>query len=195
MPGVQRSIAACRVWGVTILAALLCTACGFSVSRPLQNPPFSVKTAEQRVTPDNTVDPIPAATNIYGALHVLDASGHKVELDARRTPILFVAYWCPHCQRTLQLLVQNRDRLARLPVVVSMGFVPGTSVEQAVSLTRQEEQALHLAGLTIYYAVDPSSRAWVPNGYPTLVYAADGQLRMLYGEHTLSVWQQVLSSG
>jgi thiol-disulfide isomerase/thioredoxin len=179
-------------FGLAVVCLGVLGGCAPLLGGPQQNPPFAVKVNEQKVTPDSALDAVPADAARYRSITVFDANGRRVTLDAANAPVLFVAYWCPHCQRTLQLLSQNRSELRRLPVMVSMGFVPGTPLSEAVRLTQQEETALHLSGFKTYYALDPSSRQWIPRGYPTLVFDRNGALQMLYGEHTLDVWQKVL---
>ncbi|MCL6548117.1 MAG: hypothetical protein K6T30_04315 [Alicyclobacillus sp.] len=165
-------------------------------ARPGHNPPFAVLLNEERVAPNPRFDPAPASPSLYTRVPVWTADGHQAVLDARRRPILFVAYWCPHCQRTLVLLSQHQTKVGEMPDVVSMGFVPGTSLREAKQLTRQEEQALHLTGLAnrTYYLVRPDANRYIPNAYPTLVFRHGWKLEMLSGEHTLQVWQTALDS-
>ncbi|MDQ0190241.1 TlpA family protein disulfide reductase [Alicyclobacillus cycloheptanicus] len=165
------------------------------VSQQAANPPFYNETKLDVVTPDPNYDPTSVNPAAYQNLTVYTADGKKVHLDAAKEPILFMAYWCPHCQRTLLLLQKNRSTLKTLPVVVSMGFQPGTTLSQAVKIGEEEKRGLNLTAYQIYYDVDTSQyAALAQKGYPTLVFSDKGKLNQLFGEHTLSVWQQALNS-
>lgn len=157
-----------------------------------RNPPFYNELNLEVGAPDPQFDPqlIHAAT--YDNLTVYSANGRVVHLNTTNQPILFIAYWCPHCQRTLVLLRKHRNQLKSLPVVVSMGFAPGTTLEEAVHIGRAEERALGLQNYQIFYDVQPNSGALVPNGFPTFVFPDHGQVDVLFGEHTWRVWEQAL---
>lgn len=156
------------------------------------NPPFANRLKDLPATPDPNFDPTTAQSSIYTGLTVYKADGTKVTLDASKTPILFEAYWCPHCQRTLVLLNKNRSQLAQFPIVVSMGFAPGTSLSQAVNITQQEMNYFHIQNVQEYYYLGTQSNELVPVGFPTLAFPGQGSVVTLAGEHTLQVWEQGL---
>lgn len=79
------------------------------------------------------------------------------------------------------------------PLIVSMGFKPGTTLNEAVHLEQQELQAFHLKSFQVYYLLDPNQSKYVPYTYPTLVINRDNSLDMLHGEHTLPVWLKAFS--
>ncbi|WAH35299.1 TlpA family protein disulfide reductase [Alicyclobacillus dauci] len=154
---------------------------------------FQNRTRELVVTPDTKVDPSPATDVDYTHVSVLTAAGKRVVLDARQTPILFVAYWCPHCQRTLELLSSHKSELSRLPVIVNVGFPKNTELQEAVQVEAEETKQLNLHGFQMYYALDPAAGdKYAPQGYPTLAYENVRGIQTLFGEHTLSVWTSVL---
>lgn len=157
------------------------------------NPPFVNRLKDLPATPDPRFDPISAHASIYSDVTVYNANGRKVVLDATNTPILFVAYWCPHCQRTLVLLNKNRQSLSRFPTLVSMGFAPGTSLAEEVRLTHEEMDYFHIYNVKEYYYLGSNSQQLTPQGYPTLVFPGKGGVLAMFGEHTLRVWQQALS--
>lgn len=155
---------------------------------------FQNKTKDMVVTPDSRVDPVPVTNVADTHLQVLDGDGNRVDLDVAKTPVLIVAYWCPHCQRTLELLSTHRTQLGQLPVLVNTGFPAGTTLAQAKRVEAAEIKDLKLQNFTSYYALDSSfGNQYAPKGYPTLLYPSATGVQSLNGEHVLSVWAQVLS--
>lgn len=172
------------------------TACGVSSQKSPKQIAFANVTKEQVIRPDAKVDPSVVKGTDYTHVKVINSAGKTVTLDARQHPILFVAYWCPHCQRTLINLSKNRSKFAQLPILVSLGFPSNVSLATAVKVEHSEEQQLHLASFQVYYALSPSAgNTYAPKGYPTLAYfnSSKRHLMTLFGEHTLSVWEQVLN--
>lgn len=158
------------------------------------NPPFRDRLKDIPATPDPKFDPTQAKASVYDTVTVYAADGTKVVLDASKTPILFEAYWCPHCQRTLVLLNQNRDKIKQFPVLVSMGFAQGTSLAEAVKITQQEDQYFHLNNVKEYYYLGSQTQTLVPQGYPTMAFPGQGGVLTMPGEHTLGAWAQALAS-
>ncbi|MFD1674553.1 TlpA family protein disulfide reductase [Alicyclobacillus fodiniaquatilis] len=145
------------------------------------------------IKPDTKLDPHKPFGVDYTHVEVVDAKGHHVTLNASKTPILFTAYWCPHCQRTLRLLSSQQNTLQRMPVVVSFGFAKNTTLKTAVGIQHAEISQLKLHGFKVYYDLSPSAGdEYAPLGYPTLAYDSGGSIVTLYGEHTLDIWKQVL---
>ncbi|WP_206830497.1 TlpA family protein disulfide reductase [Alicyclobacillus fructus] len=139
-------------------------------------------------------DARPASSNLYGKVVVWTASGQKEVLEADRQPLLFAAYWCPHCQRTLQLLTSIRRQLKRAPVIVNVGYPAGTSLQTAVRIAREENAALHLAPFQEVFILTPTAGdRYAPLGYPTLVFRQGNSLWSLYGEHKPEIWEKALS--
>ncbi|WP_041695143.1 TlpA family protein disulfide reductase [Alicyclobacillus acidocaldarius] len=139
-------------------------------------------------------DPRPASVGLYGAVPVWTASGRQEVLTPERQPLLFAAYWCPHCQRTLQLLTAIRHRLKHMPVIVNVGYPAGTSLQTAIRIAREEDAALHLAPFEQVFILTPSAGdRYAPLGYPTLVFRQGSALWSLYGEHRAEIWEKALS--
>ncbi len=160
-----------------------------------KNPPFKNELGLMVVTPGASFNPQTASSQLYNQVEALTAKGRMVMLNASRQPILFEAYWCPHCQRTLIALNKNKAHFKRLPVLVSEGFVPGTTLLQAIHLTSQEISAYHLNGFRVYYILNTNEVAKnSKNGFPTLVFSRQGHLFTLTGEHTLAVWEKAINS-
>ena len=156
------------------------------------NTPFTNRLHKELVTPDPNYDPVTVKQSLYNRISVLSSSGEKVQLNAHTQPVLFEAYWCPHCQRTLVLLHQNLKSLHHQPILVSSGFAAGTTLRQAVALSHAEIKDLGLNGFKVYYILGNNYSKFVPVGFPTLIFKQKNQLNMLSGEHTLSVWQKAL---
>lgn len=161
-------------------------------SQAYVNPPFKVLLNQERVTPDPLYDPSPASSTLYDRVRVLNAAGKVVYLDARKTPVLFEAYWCPHCQRTLVLLAKNRTALKQFPVLVSAGFAPGTTFSTAARLSAQEMKTFRIRNVKLYILLGSLSATAVPE-FPTLAFSAGGKFYTLRGEHVLSAWRSALS--
>ena len=167
------------------------SATGLSISN---NYPFKNELRLMLVTPSASFNPQTASSNIYSHVSVLTATGKKVILNAKNQPLLFEAYWCPHCQRTLVALNKNKSQLKHLPVLVSEGFVPGTTLTQAVQITRQEFSYFQFSSFQVYYIINSHEVSKnAPNGFPTLSFVSQGQMLTLTGEHTLSVWKAALN--
>lgn len=158
-----------------------------------QIPPFKDSRSVALVNPISQFNVTQADTSVYTQVKVYDQSGHQVVLNAKDQPLLFEAYWCPHCQRTLVSLNQHRATLQAFPTIVSMGFVTGTTLKQAVSLSETELNTFHITNVKVYYLLDPTESKQVIHSYPTLVFPYHNQLDRLVGEHTYPVWQQALN--
>ncbi|MCY0875710.1 MAG: hypothetical protein OWT28_05530 [Firmicutes bacterium] len=155
------------------------------------NPPFQVLLTDEIVKPQARYNPISAPVN-WETVTVQTASGTPVRLTPALLPALVAAYWCPHCQRTLVLWMRHQLSAMREPVLISTGFAPGTTLVQAEQLTRQEEAALHIHGLRVYYWL----ANWQPvvKEFPTLLFSENGKEQMLQGEHTWHVWHKALGA-
>lgn len=157
------------------------------------NPPYTNELTLDVAQPIATFQPTKTTSPVYNHVVVYTATGTKIVLQAKAQPLLFTAYWCPHCQRTLALLSKNASTLHVQPTVIAMGFAPGTTLAQAVSLEAQEIQDLHLQPFTIDYLLDPNQIRYVPEAYPTLVFPYHRGLAMISYEHTLAAWRQALN--
>ena len=146
------------------------------------------------VTPSPLFNAVLAVPALYNKVAAVTAEGKKVTLNVDKQPLFFEAYWCPHCQRTLVALNKNKGQLKQLPVIVSEGFLTGTTLAEAVQITHQEFAALHLSGFQVDYILNPN--AGVENakhGYPTLAFLKRRKTFTLSGEHTVSVWKLALN--
>ncbi len=157
------------------------------------NPPFTNRLTSEETTPITIYQPQQVSNaTAYTQLTVYTATGKKVVLNAATTPLLFEAYWCPHCQRTLVLLNKKRAQLRHFPTLISTGFVPGTSLQSAVHLTDEEATAFGIHHVQTYYLL-ADWHSLVPE-FPMLIFRpAHGQVEKLVGEHTFSVWQQAIN--
>lgn len=178
------------------LTVITVTGCGnlwerFGSANPNPNPPFQNRLIEMISPISSQFDAKGVASSPYAHLKVYDANGHAVILDARKTPVFFEAYWCPHCQRTLKLWSENRSGVTQLPVMVSLGFAKGSTLADAVSVSKTEMKTFGLEKAKVYYYLGAPSDL-VP-GFPTLVFPHQGRLMMMQGEHTLPMWEQALS--
>lgn len=158
------------------------------------NPPFVSKLNVDIVKPIPVFNAVSANAKQYENVAVYSPSGKLVNLDARRQPILFEAYWCPHCQRTIVMLNKHRSQLSSFPILVSFGFQPNTSLHQAIKLTSTELKALNIKNVKVYYVLQYHIRSYAPNGIPELVFSHSDKLESLSGEHTLQIWKMALES-
>ncbi|PWI57667.1 TlpA family protein disulfide reductase [Sulfoacidibacillus thermotolerans] len=157
------------------------------------NPPFQNLLAIDKTTPLATYQPQPVShASAFTHLLVETANGKPVVLDAKEYPLLFEAYWCPHCQRTLVLLNEKRTHLHHLPLFISTGFAPGTTLQQAVQLTEKESTTFGLRDEQMYFLLSNQWRSLIPE-FPLLVfYSTNGKVEQLAGEHTFPVWKEAL---
>jgi len=157
------------------------------------NPPFEIKLKDEIVQPITQFNVIPAQVNVENGVTAYSASGKLIHLNPKKQPILFEAYWCPHCQRTIVMMDKERSQLNRLPILVSLGFQPNTSLKQAVQLTNKEITELHLKNLKVYYLLQYHVRNFVPNGIPELLFPYHHRLETLSGEHTFQIWKTAIN--
>lgn len=123
-------------------------------------------------------------------LPVVKSSGEKVDIDFSQQPVIFVAYWCPGCQRELVLLNNNKEKFNKLPIIICTGFNKidkNTSLNDAVRIIDQGFNNLRIQGFTTYYSMTDPSNKDVPE-YPCVIYPKDNNLFRLTGEHTLDVF-------
>ncbi|MCL6625597.1 TlpA family protein disulfide reductase [Alicyclobacillus shizuokensis] len=183
-----------RAW--TAWAAALTAAFALAGCQPIQKSSsvpttFTNRLADEKTTPIAKFDATTKGASLYERVTVYDASGRKVTLDAHKQPLLFEAYWCPHCQRTIVLLHQHASQLRRFPVFVSVGFAKGTTLAQAKRINGQEMRAFGIRHAKVYYLLEGDHGQY---SFPTLAFARDGQVELLKGEHTLPVWKQALGA-
>ena len=184
------------LYSAIIACSLVLTACGTpgQGASQSQNPPFKNELQSEKVVPGKSFNPTPASSSVYQNITVTASDGKQVVLHPKDQPILIEASWCPHCQRTLVMLDKYQKELKQLPIVVSTGFAQGTSLADAIKISNQERQALHLQNYKEYYLLNPvTAKQLVPQGFPTMVFPYQGQLMTLMGEHDISVWKKALN--
>lgn len=147
-------------------------------------------TAEEKVAPDPQFDPkeLANASAYLASLTVVDENGNKLKLNHSTRPVLFEAYWCPHCQRTLVLFHKTAPIMKQAPLVISTGFPQGTTLPEAVTASKREFALLGLSGFTVYYAL---GNVQVPT-YPTLLFHQNQSVNLLLGEHTKDIWEEAI---
>lgn len=178
-----------------ILKLLLISACllvvpGCGVAKHSSGIQVSNLTGKDKIKPDGKFDPkqLANASAVLSNLTVVDAQGHSFKLSNTNRPILFEAYWCPHCQRTLVLFNKNSTIMNSKPIIVSTGFPAKTTLKEAVKASEKEFSLLGVSGFTVYYAL-PAVQ--VPS-YPTLLFHQGQSTDVLLGEHTATVWEQAV---
>ncbi|MCY0876809.1 MAG: hypothetical protein OWT28_11150 [Firmicutes bacterium] len=126
-------------------------------------------------------------------IHVQESSGRWTTLDAMTHPVLFVAYWCPHCQRTLVMLQKNASHMTQWPTIVFTGYPPGFPLKWAKAIEAQELRALHLHFIKDpLYLIGNADMKYI-TGFPYLMFKDNGKLTSLVGEHTFPVWQRAIT--
>ncbi|MCY0896276.1 MAG: hypothetical protein OWS03_08325 [Alicyclobacillaceae bacterium] len=124
-------------------------------------------------------------------IRVETAAGTWVTLNAKNHPVLFAAYWCPHCQRTLVLLQKHIADTPGWPTVVYVGYPDGFPLKTAVRIEHEEKKAFHLTYTHVYYLIGSADQTYI-HGFPYLVFNRRGTLLSLFGEHTFPVWKKAL---
>lgn len=157
-----------------------------------QNPPFANKLKLDVMAPDTKFDASPVGSN-YNHVQVTAPNGQTITLSASTEPVLFEAYWCPHCQRTIVLLNKNRSKLHQIPVLVSTGFAPGTTLSEAKSLGAEELHALHIKNVKVYYLLNTHEFRKLVQTFPTFTFPYHNKVEMLTGEHSFPIWQKAIN--
>jgi thiol-disulfide isomerase/thioredoxin len=181
----MKRILAMALIGVGILIG----GCGI---QPAGNPPVQNLLKKNVIKPLDTFNVKKVNNSTEQGIPVVTADGQKQVLDAVNQPVLFEAYWCPHCQRTLLLLAKHRTELKTMPTIVSTGFAKGTTLKQAVSISEQEFKKLGISLSHVTYLIGPNAAEYEPKLFPTLVFPYQGGVGQLQGEHTLAVWMKAL---
>lgn len=108
----------------------------------------------------------------FRAIPVVTLDGARTTVDATRTPVLFIAWWCPHCHDLLKDLAGTP--LPRKPVLISTFFRSQDMAEERGRTLASLKDAgiLPEAGWTVY--LDASPRYLVPS-VPMLAYMDAGR--------------------
>jgi|SRR5579875_180976 len=149
-------------------------------------------TGYEKTKPDAKFDPkqFANAKQVLSSMTIVNRDGKRVNLVNTTRPVIFAAYWCPHCQRTLVLFHQNSKLKNSDPIVISSGYPPHTTLKTAVATTDKEFSELGLSGFTVYYVVDPIQ---VP-AWPTVIFNSNNTTDVLVGEHTPQVWEKAVQN-
>lgn len=162
------------------------------ISDPVNIPPFQNELKDEVVPLDTKFDPVRVSKTLFDHIDVVNAEGKKVVLNASQTPVLFEAYWCPHCQRTIKMLAEHWSSLKNKPIFISTGFPNGTPLSEAVMVSRDEMRFMKVPKPTVYYLIGSSAEKYI-SIIPDLVFERDRQLWMLNREHIFPIWQKALS--
>lgn len=99
-------------------------------------------------------------------LRVQEMSGKDAVVHLKEGPVLFVAYWCPHCEHFLA--TARAAGLDRLPTVVSIWPREGDTLEDVVRETKAKLERTGWGGTPFYVLMgDPPSYV---KGTPTLAW-------------------------
>ncbi|QQE79551.1 hypothetical protein [Alicyclobacillus sp. SO9] len=175
-----------RILLMVVLGSLLLTGCSS------QQPALKVQNLlnKEKTTPDSSFDVKSITPTELHSMTIVNKNGNPITFN-KTQPILFEAYWCPHCQRTLLLLSSGQSKLKNPPVIVSTGFPKNTSLKEAVATSKKEFKMLGITGFKVYYALKENKK--LITGFPTLVFTMHSRRVKLVGEHTFSVWKKALS--
>lgn len=193
----------------TLLVALALTGCQTvqqttSNSKPAsvnpvtvarQTPQFTNLLDVDLVQPISTWDAKPVPNQAAeSAIRVQTESGQWVTLNAKQHPILFVAYWCPHCQRTLVLMNQHFHSPNDWPTIVYVGYANGFPLSSAVKIADEEKETFHLSFTKPYFLIGTVEKKYI-DGFPFLAFADGKQVDFIVGEHTWPMWEKAMLMG
>ena len=99
-------------------------------------------------------------------IHVQDANGNDAVVDLKNGPVLFVAYWCPHCEHFLR--TAKEAGLDRFPTVVSIWPRQGDTLKDVVRATKAKLDRTGWGGTPFYVLMDDAP-SYV-QGTPTLAW-------------------------
>ena len=156
-------------------------------------PPFRDVSSVEVVPLTKTDNAVVVSSKTYNHVVTQNNTGEKVVLNASKKPMLFVAYWCPHCERTL--FMWKKDH-AKFPDLVFVGYPNGTKFAMAKNRAWSEIHYFHLPvkSSQVYFVIGNQQAKYVPQGFPNYIYAQHHQDKSLLGEHTWHVWQSVLKN-
>jgi len=103
-----------------------------------------------------------------GTFTVRDADNSSVTLSLADGPILFVAYWCSHCETYLK-----DSGLDELPTVVSVFPQAGDNLKSMVAQTRDKLNSTGWTDTTFFVAMNRLSGVEFT---PSLAYLKDGKV-------------------
>lgn len=177
-----------KLFALSIASLYILSGCGQATKSPALQ--VSNLINYEKVTPDPHFDPqkFTNATQVLASLNLVTSTGKPVHLENSTHPIMFQAYWCPHCQRTLLLFTQNPILKHSGLILISSGYPLHTTLQQAVATTQKEFKELGISGFPVYYELHSIQ---VPS-YPALIFKRAGSSYLLTGEHTEKVWEEAV---
>lgn len=159
-------------------------------------PPFQNITAFEKVTPSSVWNPTKVSVSTYEHVLAINNNGKKSVLDAKKQPMLFLAYWCPHCERTIDMWTIHQKQIKSFPLLVFVGYPDGTSLAIAKQRAWAELHYFHVPVKEngVYFVIGSKQTKYVPNGFPALFFERGHYIESLLGEHTWSIWKKVIGS-
>lgn len=158
-------------------------------------PPFQDLLGVEKVSLDKKFDiQTPYNQKTYRTITVQSVNGKNTTISVtNNNPVAFVAYWCPHCERTLVMWSQHRKAITHFPSLVFVGYPNGTPFSAAKERALAELNYFHIEG-KIYFIIGNQANAYTPKGFPDLYFLHGNKVVHLFGEHTWSVWKEALST-
>ncbi len=111
----------------------------------------------------------------FREIPVMTLDGRDTLLDAARTPVLFFAWWCPHCEDLIRQVA--RTPLPRRPVLVST-FLRSNDMDENRELTISKLRRAGLVPQDGWTVLLDKSPRWLVRYVPTLVYITEDGLRV-----------------
>ncbi len=176
-----------------VFFSLLATQIGYAKTllNPIALPPFR-DFRKIEITPLLNINNASNVSSfVYNHVVAQANNGKREVLDATKIPMAFVAYWCPHCERTLAMWKLHH---AHFPDLVFVGYPQGTTFSQAKQRAWAEIRYFHLpvTANQVNFVIGNQQDQYVPKGFPNYVYAVGHQDKSLLGEHTWKIWHSVL---
>ncbi len=131
------------------------------------------------------------SSSLYRHVVVENNFGKTTVLNATKKPILFLAYWCPHCERVVTLW---KNHHVHFPNLVFVGYPNRTTFSQAKSRAWDEIRSFHLPVVEnqVHFIIGQNLKQYVPSGFPEYIYYRDGKMKSMLGEYTWNVWNRVI---
>jgi len=135
-------------------------------------------------------------------LSLLDSQGHSVHLPTNR-PVLFFAWWCPHCHAALRALKRDKDLSHLTFVSMYLNAMPAHGKPALIRTANDAKQitesslaslGIHIPSDHILYLMPRSAANSTAMGVPVLVeHTRSGWYAMNGAPSDSTVWQRVLS--